>query len=130
MHRAMGYGLIGIALAALLVSAPTVEAQAPPPVRVSWVSIERAGAPSPFLDAFRRGMGELGYVEGRNLTIDKWWGEGSEERLSRQIDAIVRSRPAVIVAQGGLALQPLMVAHVATPIVFATVGRRSRIRET
>lgn len=119
MHCAMLRCLIGIALASLVAFAPALNAQPPPVVRVAWVSIERASAPSPFLDAFRRGMRELGYVEGSNLTIDKWWGEGSEEGLSRQIDAIVRSRPAVIVAQGGLALEPLMVAHVATPIVFA-----------
>lgn len=119
MHHATGRGLIGFALATLIVLAPAALAQTPSSVRVSWASIERASASSPFLDAFRRGMRELGYVEGRNLIIDKWWGEGSEEGLSRQIDAIVRSRPNVIVAQGGLALHPLMVAHVAIPIVFA-----------
>jgi putative ABC transport system substrate-binding protein len=63
-------------------------------------------------------MAELGYVEGRNLVIDSWWGDGSEASLAGQIDAIVRSRPDVIVAQGGLALHPLLVAKVKIPIVF------------
>jgi putative ABC transport system substrate-binding protein len=63
-------------------------------------------------------MHELGYTEGKNLIIDKWWGNGSADVLARQLDSIVQSHPTVIVAQGGLALQPLMVAHVSIPIVF------------
>jgi len=63
-------------------------------------------------------MRELGYVEGKNLVIDKWWGDGSEAKLAQQIDAMVRSQPTVIVAQGGLALHPLLVAGVKAPIVF------------
>jgi len=94
------------------------EAQVPQQVRVAWVSIARANSESPYLEAFRGGMRELGYTEGKNLIIDKWWGDGSEEKLAQQIDAIVRSQPTVIVAQGGLALHPLMVARVRVPIVF------------
>ena len=104
--------IVGLALA------PVTGAQIPSAVRVSWVSIERANSPSPFLEAFRGGMRELGYIEGRNLIIDKWWGNGSGDVLARQLDAIIRSRPTVIVAQGGLALRPLMVAHVGVPIVY------------
>ena len=100
-----------------IVFASQIGAQPRPQVRVAWVSIERASAESPYLDAFRGGMRELGYKEGENLIIDRWWGDGSEARLEQQIDAIVRSRPTVIVAQGGLALHPLMVAGVKVPIV-------------
>ena len=48
-------------------------------------------------------MRELGYVEGKDLVIDTWWGDGTEAKLQQQIDPIVGSRPDVIVAQGGLA---------------------------
>jgi len=85
---------------------------------VAWVSVERAGSKSPYLEAFRDGMRELGYTEGNNLVIDVWWGEGTETRISQQIDALVHSQPDVIVAQGGLALHPVMVAGVKIPIVF------------
>ena len=51
--------------------------------RVGWLSADRAGGGSPFFDAFREGLRDLGYVEGRNLTIDARWGEGSSERLDR-----------------------------------------------
>lgn len=63
-------------------------------------------------------MRELGYREGANLIIDTWSGEGTETKLAQQIDAIVGARPDVIVAQGGLALHPLMVDGVRIPIVF------------
>lgn len=94
------------------------EAQVPQQLRLAWVSIERANPRSPYLEAFRTGMRELGYLEGKNLIIDTWWGDGSDEKLAQQIDAIVRSQANVIVAQGGLALHPLMVAGVKIPIVF------------
>jgi putative ABC transport system substrate-binding protein len=95
------------------------ESQSPQPVRVAWASIERESSKSPYLEAFLGGMRELGYTEGKNLIIDKWWGDGSEGKLTQQVDAIVRSQPSVIVAQGGLALHALMVARVKLPIVFA-----------
>jgi len=101
-----------------VVLASAAAAQSARPLRVAWCSIERANLPSPYLDAFRDGMRELGYGEGRNLTIDTWWGEGTETKLTQQVDAIVRSTPDVIVAQGGLALHPLMVAGIGIPIVF------------
>src|SRR5215831_14800370 len=93
-------------------------AQGVQPLHVAWVSVERTGSRSPYLDAFRDGMRELGYVEGKNLALDTWWGDGTETKLQQQIDAIVRSRPDVIVAQGGLALHPLTVSAVKVPIVF------------
>jgi putative ABC transport system substrate-binding protein len=107
------------ALAGGLATRALAQAQPASPLHISWVSIERAGAPSPFLEAFRGGMRDLGYVEGRNLVIDIWWGEGSAAALAPQVDRIVQSRPRVIVAQGGLALQPLLDARVPLPIVFA-----------
>jgi len=101
-----------------LAIAPVSRAQSAHPLRIAWTSVERAGSESPYLEAFRDGMRELGYAEGRNLAIDPWWGDGAEARLAEQIDAIVRSKPDVIVAQGGLALSPLLKAHVGIPIVF------------
>jgi putative ABC transport system substrate-binding protein len=92
--------------------------QSPPVLRVAWVAPERAGSNSPNLVAFRSGMHDLGYVEGKNLLIDTWWGEGSSERLDQMAGDIVRARPAVIVAASGLALFPMIRAGVKLPIVF------------
>ncbi|MEP7208686.1 MAG: ABC transporter substrate-binding protein [Casimicrobiaceae bacterium] len=90
--------------------------------RLAWVTIERAGEPSPGLAAFMIGMRELGYREGRDYTVSPWYGEGSAARLEALAPEIVSARPDVIVSQGGLALTPLLRAGVKTPIVFTYSG--------
>src|SRR5262249_24759092 len=87
--------------------------------RVAWVSTDQKNSPSPNLAAFRGGVRDLGYTEGRDLTIDAWWGEGSTERLEQMAPDVVRSQPDVIVAAGGYALESLIRAGVKTPIVFS-----------
>ena len=87
--------------------------------RVAWVSTDRRNSPSPNLDAFRAGMRDLGYVEGKDLVIDAWWGDGSGARVGQMADDIVRSQPDVVVAAGGLALDSLLQAGVKGPIVFS-----------
>lgn len=86
-------------------------------LRVAWVSTERSTGVSPFLEAFRAGMRELGYAEGKNLRIDTWWGEGSTERLQQMAGEIVGAQPDVIVTQGA-ALGAMLRAGVKKPIVF------------
>lgn len=108
------------ALAALPVSAALpARAQSGAPCRVAWVSTERKDAPSPNLEAFRAGLRELGYVEGRTVAIDVWSGDGSGERVEKMAADIVASKPDVIIAAGGLALFPLLHAGVKLPIVFS-----------
>jgi hypothetical protein len=36
---------------------------------------------APYLAAFREGLLALGWVEGRQFSIDLWWGDGSQDRL-------------------------------------------------
>jgi putative ABC transport system substrate-binding protein len=86
--------------------------------RVAWVSSDRAESGSPSLAAFRTGLRELGYVEGRDVVVDTWWGEGSAERLARMTADILGAKPDVVVAQGGQSLRPIMAADATTPIVF------------
>ena len=105
--------------AAALATPLAVLAQAAPALRVAWVSSERKTSTSATLDALRAGLRELGYIEGRNLVIDTWWGDGSDERLLTVAGDIVASRPDVIVTQGGPALTPMIRAGVKLPIVFS-----------
>jgi putative ABC transport system substrate-binding protein len=94
-------------------------AQPSAPLHVAWVTTERKNAPSPNFDAFRRGLRDLGYVEGGNLVIDVWSGDGSAERVEMLVGDVIRSKPEIIVAGGGLALFALLRTPVGLPIVFS-----------
>ena len=87
--------------------------------RVAWVSTESKSSPSPNLAAFRSGLRDLGYTEGRDLALDAWWGEGSAEQVERLAPDIVRSRPDVVLAAGGGAMGALKRAGVRIPTVFS-----------
>ena len=108
------------ALAALpLAAALPARGQSGVPFRIAWVTTDRKDAPNANLEAFREGLRDLGYVEGRSHAIEVWSGDGSGERVGRMAGEIVASRPDVVVAAGGLALFPLVRAGVKLPIVYS-----------
>jgi ABC-type uncharacterized transport system substrate-binding protein len=90
-------------------------------LRIGWLSNDRAEN-SPFFDAFRGGMRDLGYVEGRNLVIEARWGEGSSEWLDQLAVELVQLNPQIIVTQGGPATHPVMRAGATMPVVFGYSG--------
>jgi putative tryptophan/tyrosine transport system substrate-binding protein len=79
-------------------------------------------SPGPFahlVAAFRQGLNEAGYVEGRSVVIEFRWGEGQYDRLPALAADLVRRRAAVIVTTGGE--PPALAAKQATrsiPILF------------
>jgi putative ABC transport system substrate-binding protein len=73
-------------------------------------------------EAFRRGMLEFGYVEGRDLTIDYRFAEGDFERLPAMAAELVRGNPAVIVSAPTPAAVAAKNATSTIPIVMISVG--------
>jgi putative ABC transport system substrate-binding protein len=111
------------ALAGGLLAAPLAAEgqQAAKVARIGYLTINVAAAPH-LPEAFRQGLRDLGYVEGRNLVIEYRDAEGKVERLPTLAAELVALKVDVILVPGTL---PALAAKQATrtlPIVFANVG--------
>jgi len=108
-------------LCALCVSA---EAQQP---KMRIVGRLGSGSPSDPIsaatfDAFRQGLGDLGWTEGKNLTIEARWASGEAGRFVPLATELVRMRVEVIVAAGVAAIRASKQATAGVPVVMAASG--------
>ena len=71
--------------------------------------------------AFRRGLEELGWVDGRNIRIDYRFAGGDADRIRNYVAELVKSAPDLIVANSSLVVAELKGATGTIPIVFAIV---------
>jgi ABC-type uncharacterized transport system substrate-binding protein len=107
---------LGAVLFALCFSA---EAQPPKKIpRIGFLASTTASSELPRLDGFRRGLQELGYTEGQNITIEYRFGEGDPDRLPALAAELVRLGVDVIVTGGPTATRPAKQATNTIPIVM------------
>jgi putative ABC transport system substrate-binding protein len=113
--------VIGLALSALLF-APSALVQAQQPKKVPhivFLSVQSRSVLSARFDAFRQGLRELGYAEGKNIVIDYLDSEGSQDRLPAVMAEIVRRQTDVIVTGGSQATRAAKEGTSTIPIVMA-----------
>src|SRR5262245_49304593 len=70
-------------------------------VVVRWRSARSPAEAASVLKAFRQGLGQIGYFEGKNVTIEYRWAEGRYDRLPTLAAELVSRQVTVIAATGG-----------------------------
>jgi putative tryptophan/tyrosine transport system substrate-binding protein len=104
----------------LLTAASPIEAQQPAKVpRIGFLSSLSPAVVSARMDAFRQGLRELGYVEGKNIVIESRWARGKIERVPELAAELVRLKVDVIVTGGPSVNRFAKEATVTIPIVLA-----------
>jgi putative tryptophan/tyrosine transport system substrate-binding protein len=89
---------------------------------IGYLGAGSPGPSAPFVAAFRKGLGESGYVEGQNVAIEYRFAEGRDDQLPALAADLVGRKVDVIVTFGGGAPRAAKAASQTIPIVFAIGG--------
>jgi ABC-type uncharacterized transport system substrate-binding protein len=115
----------GVFLVALTVTdgCSTAEAQQPAKIpRIGWLAAGSASGVTPLTDAFRQGLRQLGYIEGKNIVIEFRYAEGKFDRISDLAAEIVHLKVDAIVVASTPAIQAVKQATATIPIVMVGPG--------
>ena len=112
--------IIGIALSAILcaLSYSASAQQLTKVPRIGYLGSGTLSAGAARIEAFRQGLRELGYVEGKNIVIEYRHAEGKVDRDAALATELVRLKVAVIVTSGGLPTRAAKAATSTIPIIM------------
>ena len=119
MRRREFVTLLGSAVVAWPIGARSQQAATPVIGSMQGVS---AGQWTERMAGFQMGLGETGYVEGRNVAIEYRWAEGHLDRLPAMATDLVSRRVAVMFVSPDVGVQVAMAATKTIPIVFTTAS--------
>ena len=126
-----------VTLAFGVLAAPlAIEAQPPAKVhRIGWLGVGSPPVAGHLVEAFRQGLREVGYVEGKDIVIEYRWAEGRFERLPELAADLVRLKvdvvfavnmPAVLAARDATKTIPLVTAAAVDPVESGLVASLAR----
>lgn len=129
MKRREFLGLVGGAAAW-----PTVSAAQQPLPTIGFVNSASPDHYASSLRAFRKGLAEADYIEGRNVAIEYRWAEGQYDRIpnmaaelvTRKVDVIFANGPAVLSAKAATTAIPIIFSAGFDPIALGIVTSLSR----
>ncbi len=107
-------------LAILLFTVSSAEAQQP--TKIPRIGYLGGGSPSSYparIEAFRQGLRELGYIEGKNIVVEYRYAEGKADREREIAAELARMKVDVIVTTGPTVTRAAKEATVTIPIVIA-----------
>ncbi len=133
MRRREFIGLVG----STVVFLPFVaRAQQPASVpRIGFLGVTSASGHRRQLEAFRAGLSDLGYVEGKNIVIEFRWAEGEYDRLpdlaaellGLKVDILVtHGTPGVLAAKQATRTVPIVMAAIGDPVAVGAVASIAR----
>ncbi len=112
-----------VAAALVLISVHLAEAQQPANIpRIGYVSASPLSAQSARIEAFRQGLRELGYVEGKNIVIEWRYAEGKLDRVPALAAELVHLKVDIIVTAGPSATRAAKEATSTIPTVMTQDG--------
>jgi putative ABC transport system substrate-binding protein len=101
---------------------------------IGYLSSGSPGPNAPGVEAFRQGLSETGYIEGKNVAIEYRWAEGNYDRLPAlttnlvdlQVDVIVTGGPAASAAKGVTSTIPIVVFGGGDPVAAGWAASLAR----
>jgi ABC-type uncharacterized transport system substrate-binding protein len=115
--------LIWLLVTGLLMPVFLADAQQPTKVpRIGFVSGGNANSPPPAIEAFRQGLRDLGYIEGKNILIEYRYSEGKDDRLPRVVAELIQLKVDVLVSPLQRGIRAAQQATRTIPIVMMITG--------
>ena len=123
-RRIVAKSLVLISCALLFALSSSAEAQhaAGNVPRIGYLSTRSGTIDDPRIEAFRQGLREFGYIEGKNIIIEYRYAEGRSERLPEFAEELVRLRVDIIIAPATPPVQAAKKATTTIPIIFPGVA--------
>jgi putative ABC transport system substrate-binding protein len=112
------FGLLALGAAPLAIQAQP----AAKPARIAYLQLGGSSERDILVEAFKKGLRDLGYIEGKDFVFEARWALGKAERLPDLAKELVALKPDVIVTTNSTAARAAQQVTTTIPIVIATVS--------